>query len=110
MGSQTGHVRDAGIRHDELNRHMAATATARSGSQRNVLIYFDLPTKSRILGNVRKSIASDGYLILGGPETAMNLDDNFVKRQIGRTGCYQLKSAADNENAAKPMSIAVGSA
>lgn len=77
---------------------------------RNVLIYFDLPTKSRILGKVRKSMASDGYMILGGPETTMNLDDNFVKRQIGRTGCYQLKSAADNGNAAKPMSIAVGSA
>lgn len=77
---------------------------------RNVLIYFDIPTKTRILGKVRQSMASDGYLILGGPETTTNLDSGFVRRPIGRTGYYQLKSDAERADAARPISIPVGSA
>ena len=45
---------------------------------RNVLIYFDVPTKENILGRIAKCMASDGYLLLGGAETVMGISDAFV--------------------------------
>jgi chemotaxis protein methyltransferase CheR len=44
---------------------------------RNVLIYFDGPTKQQILAKIRRVIQPDGYLLLGGAETTYNLDDGF---------------------------------
>jgi chemotaxis protein methyltransferase CheR len=59
---------------------------------RNVLIYFDVETKRRILGKVRKLLRPDGYLFLGGAETTLNLDDAFVRVDFEGSGCYRLKS------------------
>lgn len=58
---------------------------------RNVLIYFDVPVKSRILGQVRRVLRRDGYLILGSAETTLNLDDNFERSQVGNSHWYRLK-------------------
>jgi chemotaxis protein methyltransferase CheR len=58
---------------------------------RNVLIYFDVETKKQILSRIRRILRPDGYLFLGGAETTMNLDDNFVRQQFNRSGCYRLK-------------------
>jgi chemotaxis protein methyltransferase CheR len=58
---------------------------------RNVLIYFDIETKRRILARVRKVLRPDGYLILGGAETTLNLDDSFERLQIGRAPVYRLR-------------------
>ncbi len=44
---------------------------------RNVLIYFDQQTKIDLLGRLARVIASDGYLVLGGAETAVGLTDSF---------------------------------
>ncbi len=61
---------------------------------RNVLIYFDVETKKRILGRVRRLLRPDGYLFLGGAETTLHLDDAFERITFGRSGCYRLRGAA----------------
>ncbi|MBX9700055.1 MAG: protein-glutamate O-methyltransferase CheR, partial [Acetobacteraceae bacterium] len=45
---------------------------------RNVLIYFDPPTKARVLANVASRLAADGCLYLGGAETVLGLTDRLV--------------------------------
>ena len=44
---------------------------------RNVLIYFDVPTKSEVLDRLARVVADDGYLVLGGAETVMGLTKGF---------------------------------
>ena len=44
---------------------------------RNVLIYFDAPTKQEIMTRMRKVLARDGILMLGGAETALGVDAGF---------------------------------
>jgi len=44
---------------------------------RNVLIYFDQPTKTRILGAIARRIVADGALLLGGAESVFGLSDAF---------------------------------
>ncbi len=56
---------------------------------RNVLIYFDVATKKTILGRMRRSLRSDGYLLLGGAETTLNLDDKYERVQYGTTAYYR---------------------
>jgi chemotaxis protein methyltransferase CheR len=58
---------------------------------RNVLIYFDIATKRQILGRIRRVMRPDGYLVLGGAETTLNLDDAFERAQIGRAPVYRLR-------------------
>ena len=56
---------------------------------RNVLIYFDVPTKKAILNRVRQVLRPDGFLFLGGAETTLNLDDAFERVPLDRAGCYR---------------------
>lgn len=58
---------------------------------RNVMIYFDESLKRSILGRVARQIDDLGYLILGGAETTLNLDDSFQRIAELRSGFYQLK-------------------
>jgi chemotaxis protein methyltransferase CheR len=44
---------------------------------RNVLIYFDQETKVGILNRLARSIAGDGYLVLGAAETVVGLTHSF---------------------------------
>jgi len=60
---------------------------------RNVLIYFSLDTKKKILGKVRQLLKPDGFLFLGGAETTFNLDDAFERVQFDRTICYRVRKA-----------------
>ena len=60
---------------------------------RNVLIYFDVPTKQGILAKIRERMQPDGFLFLGAPESTMGVDNAFQRRAVGRTSCYQLKTA-----------------
>ncbi len=57
---------------------------------RNVLIYFDQPTKVDILQRIAKVMPEDGYLVLGAAETVVGLTDAF-QPVAGRRGLYQRK-------------------
>ena len=61
---------------------------------RNVLIYFDLPTKQSILRRVRDLMRPDGWLFLGAAETTLGVDDSWGRVVIGRSSAYRpLKGA-----------------
>ena len=57
---------------------------------RNVMIYFDVETKKAILSRVARQLNPDGYLILGGAETTLNLDSSFRRVDALKGGFYQL--------------------
>jgi len=57
---------------------------------RNVLIYFDVATRRKLLRQVRRLLRPDGYLLLGSAETTLNLDELFDRVRIGRAVFYQV--------------------
>ena len=57
---------------------------------RNVLIYFDVETKKKILGELRTTIISKGLLALGAAETTINLDPSYTRAVHGSATFYQV--------------------
>ena len=58
---------------------------------RNVLIYFDLPTKRDVLKRVRQVMAPDGHLFLGAAEMTMGVDDAWERVPAGRSSVYRIR-------------------
>ncbi len=56
---------------------------------RNVLIYFELETRKRILAGLHRVLVRGGYLLLGASETTFNLDDRFIRKAVKNTTVYQ---------------------
>jgi chemotaxis protein methyltransferase CheR len=56
---------------------------------RNVLIYFDVEAKKRILEEIHGTLFRGGYLLLGGSETTLNLTGRFKRRIFSQTVLYQ---------------------
>jgi chemotaxis protein methyltransferase CheR len=56
---------------------------------RNVLIYFDVETKTQILREMRAQLSPGGYLLLGNSETTLHLDVALERRVIGEAVLYQ---------------------
>jgi chemotaxis protein methyltransferase CheR len=52
---------------------------------RNVLIYFDVPTKQNVLNRMAQIISPDGYLVLGTAETVVGLTDAFAPHEEHRS-------------------------
>ena len=61
---------------------------------RNVLLYFDPPTRRSVLRNVHRVLAPDGLLFLGGGETTVTMDDSFEPVTFGRTVAYRPRPGA----------------
>jgi chemotaxis protein methyltransferase CheR len=57
---------------------------------RNVMIYFDADAKKAILGRVARVLRPDGYLLLGGAETTLNLSDSIRRVDNLKGGFFQL--------------------
>jgi len=60
---------------------------------RNVLIYFDQPTKTNVLNRLAQAVAADGYLMLGAAETVVGLTDAFRPDREQR-GVYRATAGA----------------
>jgi chemotaxis protein methyltransferase CheR len=59
---------------------------------RNVLIYFDQPTKARVLEAIASQMPADGVLYLGGAETVVGITQRFAPLPQER-GAYRLAPA-----------------
>jgi chemotaxis protein methyltransferase CheR len=60
---------------------------------RNVLIYFDQPTKTAVLERIARQMPDDGFLVLGAAETVVGLTESF-KPVADRRGLYAPNVAA----------------
>lgn len=58
---------------------------------RNVMIYFDVRTKQRILANIRSVLKPGGYVVLGGSETTHNIDPGYERVSFGDAAAYRLR-------------------
>jgi chemotaxis protein methyltransferase CheR len=76
---------------------------------RNVLIYFDQPTKTRVLESISKLMAPDAMLFLGGAETVLGITDRF-KPVDGQRGIYQLAAPPSTVARQTPPGLAQAAA
>lgn len=56
---------------------------------RNVLIYFDVPTRKSILSQIESRMNRGGYLVLGGAETTLDLSNAFERRAVDAAAFYR---------------------
>ena len=66
---------------------------------RNVLIYFDQPTKTRVLEGIAALMPADGMLYLGAAETVLGITSRLAPLP-GERGVYGVAGAATEQRAA----------
>jgi chemotaxis protein methyltransferase CheR len=55
---------------------------------RNVMIYFDAGTRKEILKQIHGTLFRDGWLLLGGAETAFGVEEWFDRQTVGGASVY----------------------
>jgi chemotaxis protein methyltransferase CheR len=55
---------------------------------RNVMIYFDVQTKLKILAQLRRTILPGGWLLLGGAETISGIEEHFDRLPLQDATAY----------------------
>ncbi len=58
---------------------------------RNVLIYFDVPTKREILEKVARTLKPHGVMLLGTAESTLSITDRFERMPLDRANCYTVR-------------------
>ena len=69
--------------HQNLAQEWSAIPPVDIVMLRNVLIYFDVETRRKVLRRVRRLLRPGGYLLLGSAETTLNLDDTSIGSASG---------------------------
>jgi chemotaxis protein methyltransferase CheR len=72
---------------------------------RNVMIYWDVPTRRSVLARVRRMLHPDGYLVLGAAEASPLVEDGFTRHLMGQTSWYRpapTATGAPVEDAPRP--------
>ncbi|HEY5282007.1 MAG TPA: protein-glutamate O-methyltransferase CheR [Polyangia bacterium] len=59
---------------------------------RNVLIYFSEPDRKRVIERILKSMAPDGFLIVGAAEAILSTTDRLVREEFRGAVYYRLRS------------------
>jgi chemotaxis protein methyltransferase CheR len=72
---------------------------------RNVLIYFDQPTKAKVLSGLSKVISPEGHLFLGGAETVLGISDRF-RPVDGMRGLYEPSATTERRGEASRPALA----
>ena len=55
---------------------------------RNVMIYFDDETKRKIMKELHGTLYRGGWLLLGGAETAIGIEERFERQSVGNVTVY----------------------
>ncbi|MGO9094025.1 MAG: CheR family methyltransferase [Bryobacteraceae bacterium] len=55
---------------------------------RNVMIYFDAETKKSILNDIHGTLFRGGWLLLGGAESALGVEEKFERQTVGNAIVY----------------------
>jgi chemotaxis protein methyltransferase CheR len=63
---------------------------------RNVLIYFDLETRRKIIASLKSTLAPGGYLLLGASETTFQMETGLTRKMVGNVAAFQNPAAGVN--------------
>lgn len=63
---------------------------------RNVLIYFDVPTKREIFARMKNVLNQDGSLFLGGGETIVGIHEDFLPVNFDSATAFRVAGPASN--------------
>ena len=70
---------------------------------RNVLLYFDVPTRQRVFDRLSGALAPDGWLMLGAGETVVGQTERFEPATCG-SALYRRSDGAI-VNPARPIAV-----
>ena len=59
---------------------------------RLVLVYLDVPTNQKLFAKLRTILKPDGFLLLGGAETPLSIDEQFERAFASGGSCYRLRN------------------